>query len=192
MIICYLLLTAAHSSVFNGLVGMLLATLSLSVGRHGRIFIIRQVFFLHMHYFRSHSIPCSLYIDDRHTGELCIPFQSSVYEKLPNLERSFASASSAIFIVCYTLVVLGYFLGLRKSNFLPRQAVPYLGFMVDSVKEAFLLLQDKKQKFCDLIRLILGSDSLDLLKRPCNGFLESALLLPRQSQVHLCSQTRLI
>ena len=132
-------------------------------------YIYHSTGLLSSHYFRSHSIPCSLYIDDRHTGELCIPFQSSVYENLPILERSFASASSAIFIVCYTLFALGYFLALRKSILLPRQAVPYLGFMVDSVKQAFLLLQDKKQKFCDLICLVLGSDSLDL---KTNGFLE--------------------
>ena len=144
------------------------------------MYIYHSTGLLSSHYFRSHSIPCSLYIDDQHTGELCIPFQSSVYENLPILERSFASASSAIFIVCYTLVALGYFLGLSKSILLPRQAVPYLGFTVDSVKQAFLLLQDKKQKFCDLIRLVIGSDSLDLktlqrLSGKCTSF---ALAVP--------------
>lgn len=96
------------------------------------------------------------------------------------MERSFASASSAIFIACYTLVALGYFLGLSKSILLPRQAIPYLGFTTDSVKHAFLLLQDEKQKFCDLIRLVLGSDSLDLktlqrLSGKCTSF---ALAVP--------------
>lgn len=78
------------------------------------------------------------------------------------------------------LVALGYFLGLSKSILRPRQAVPYLGFMVDSVKQAFLLLHDKKQKFCDLICLVLGSDSIDLktlqrLSGKCTSF---ALAVP--------------
>lgn len=48
MTICYLLRKAAHSSVFNGLVGTLLAIPSLSVGRHRPTFIIQPVCFLHI------------------------------------------------------------------------------------------------------------------------------------------------
>lgn len=78
--------------------------------------------------------------------------------------------------MCYTLIGLGYFLGLSKSILVPPQAVPYLGFMVDSVKQAFLLLEGNKRQFCHLICFVLGSDSIDL--KPCNGYPENALLLP--------------
>lgn len=177
------LLLTSESRTFFGFqwAGWYFVSNTTPFGWKASAYIYHSTGLLSSHYFRSHSIPpCSLYIDDRHTRELCIPFQSSVYENLPILWRSFASVSSAIFILCYTLVALGYFLGLSKSILLPRQAVPYLGFMVDSVKQAFLLLHDKKQKFCDLICLVLGSDSIDLktlqrLSGKCTSF---ALAVP--------------
>ena len=68
------------------------------------------------HYFRSLGIPCSLYIDDRHTGQLHLPSQvaSTAYKNFRSQrDKFFALANAAIFVVCYTLVSLGYFLGLQ-------------------------------------------------------------------------------
>ena len=127
------------------------------------------------HYFRSISIPCSLYIDDRHSGELLLS-NAPAYSRFSSFtERSFARASSACFIVCFHLVNLGYFLGVDKSILVPRQAVPYLGFLVDSTKLAFLLLEAKRKKFLDLLHVILSSSLTDLkalqrLAGKCNSF----------------------
>lgn len=82
----------------------------------------------------------AIYRRPQPAGKLRVPSQSSVYELLPNVERSFAAASSiCVYIVCYTLIVLGYYLGLSKSVFIPQLAVPYPGFIVDSGKQAFPL-----------------------------------------------------
>jgi hypothetical protein len=105
--------------------------------------------------FRSISIPCSLYIDDRLSVELLLSKAPAAYSRFSSLaERSFARASSACFLVCFNLVNLGYFLGLDKSILVPRQVVPYLGFSVDSTKLAFLLLEAKRRKFLDLLHVI--------------------------------------
>ena len=77
-------------------------------------------------------------------------------------ERTFARASSAIFIVCYTLSLLGYFTGLKKSILVPRQCVPYLGISIDSVRQAFTLLEEKRLKFIALAEFILSSKTVDV------------------------------
>ena len=68
-------------------------------------FIYHSIDLLTSHYFRSQSIPCSLYIDDRHRGELNLPILTPTYALFTSdRARSFALASSASFIVCLTLV----------------------------------------------------------------------------------------
>ena len=68
------------------------------------------------------SIPRSLYIDDRHTGELNLPILTPTYAIFTSdRARSFALASSAIFIVCLALVSLGYYINLAKSILVPYQ-----------------------------------------------------------------------
>lgn len=96
-------------------------------------FIYHSIGLLASHYFRSQFIPCSLYIDDRHTGEIKLPILTPTYVLFTSYRaRSFALASSASFIVCLTLASLGYYINLAKSILVPRQVVPYLGFLVDS------------------------------------------------------------
>lgn len=126
-------------------------------------YIYHSTGLLATHYFRSIGIPCLLYIDDRHNGEISFSRVTPVYAALPSdRERAFARASSAIFIVCYTLSFLGYFIGLKKSILVPRQCVPYLGFGIDSVRQAFTLLEDKRLKFIALVELILSSNTVDV------------------------------
>ena len=57
-------------------------------------------------FFRSVEIPCSLYIDDRHNGQLQIPLNQAAYANLANLdEHNLTAAKSAIFLVAYFLLV---------------------------------------------------------------------------------------
>ena len=64
-------------------------------------------------FFRSMGIPCSLYIDDRHNGQLQISPKRGAYASFRSLdEHNLAAAKSAIFLVAYFLIKLGYFLGL--------------------------------------------------------------------------------
>ena len=88
-------------------------------------FIYHSIGLFASNYFRSQSIPCFLYIDDRHAGELKLPILTLSYALFTSdRARSFALPSSASFIVCLTLVSLGYYINLAKSILVPRQVVP--------------------------------------------------------------------
>ena len=114
------------------------------------------------HYFRSIGIPCSLYIDDRHSSQIRLPRESSLVESLDPEKVNLVSAQVASFLVCYTLVRLGYCIGLQKSILQPSQSVPYLGFQCDSRLQAFCLLSRKKQKFISLVEAILNSSHVSI------------------------------
>lgn len=104
-------------------------------------------------FFRSLGIPCLLYIDDRHNGQLQMPLDQGVYASLPSWDqRNFAAAQAAAFIVCFYLIRLGYYLGLAKSILIPKKVVPYLGFLADSANEVFCLIPMKREKFLHLAR----------------------------------------
>ena len=91
-------------------------------------------------YVRSLGVPCSQYIDDRHAGQLRIPDLTTLYPP-----SNFALAEAAAYLLCYTLVYLGYFIHLKKSCFIPQLRVPFLGFLSDSSLQVFLLPDDKKE-----------------------------------------------
>lgn len=57
---------------------------------------------------------------------------------------NFALALAGIFLTCYILTSLGYFIGLVESKFTPQKQVPFLGFVIDSERQAFTLLPHKK------------------------------------------------
>lgn len=76
---------------------------------------------------------------------------------------NFALALAGIFLTCYILTSLGYFIGLTKSKRTPQKQVLYLGFVIDSELQAFTLLPLKKEKFLRLVKEILPRDTLDLL-----------------------------
>ena len=104
-------------------------------------------------FFRSLGVPCSLYIDDRHNGQFNVASNHGPYASLSSSdEYNFAAAQSAVFLVAFYLIRLGYFLGLLKSILVPQKSVPYLGFRADSLDELFYMLPDKQRKFMDLIR----------------------------------------
>jgi len=116
------------------------------------LFVYHSTGLVVSNFFQSMGIPCSLYIDDRHDGQLQIPPNQGAYANLANLdEHNLAAAKSAIF-----LVKPGYFLGLPKSLLMPRKIVPYLGFLSDSSREVFHLIPEKKEKFLDLIEQTLA------------------------------------
>ena len=132
-------------------------------------------------FFRSIGIPCSLYIDDRHNGELQVPLDKGEYCNMDNGDaRHRAAADSAVFLVAYHLVRLGYFLGLAKSVLIPSQTVPYLGFLSDSAREAFHLKPEKKQSFLVLVKDVLGKPfvTVKTLQRLAGKCVSFSLVVP--------------
>ena len=145
-------------------------------------------------FFRSIGIPRLLYIDDRHNGQLQVPLDKGEYSLLKtNDARNNAAASSAIFLVAFHLVRLGYFLGLLKCILTPSKIVPYLGFLADSSRKVFHLIPEKKKKkkkvkFITFVRDILGNSyvtvkTLQRLAGKCVSFsraVPAARLLTRE------------
>ena len=132
-------------------------------------------------FFRSLNVPCLLYIDDRHNGQLQIPLDEGVYADIPTPdERRFAAAKSALFLVAYFLIQLGYFLGLAKSVLSPRTVVPYLGFLSDSARQVFHLIPEKKNKFLKLIREVLDAKTVTIktLQRLVGKCVSFSLVVP--------------
>ena len=82
---------------------------------------------------RSIGVPVWQYIDDRHVGQL--------FTAPPRITRgpSFQRALAAAYIMCYLLIETGYFISLDKSQFIPSTCVCFLGFVCDSVRQAFVI-----------------------------------------------------
>ena len=108
-------------------------------------------------YICSHGVPCSQYIDDRHFGQLQIRRNAP-----PCSWSDFQRAQAALYIACYILIDLGYFIGLKKSTLVPTQAPIFLGYIIDSVKTAFLMPPDKKIKFASLREDLLSHKTVSL------------------------------
>ena len=112
---------------------------------------------------RSIGVPVSQYIDDWHMGQLfTAPLRMT---RGPSFQRALAAA----YIMCYLLVEAGYFIGLDKSQSTPSTCVCFLGFVCDSVRQAFVVPQEKRNKFATLREEILSSPfvSLKTLQRFC-------------------------
>ena len=125
-------------------------------------FVYHSTGLLVSHYFRSIRIPCSLYIDDRHSSQIRLPRDSNLVKSLHPDKLNLVSAHIASFLVCYTLIKLGYCFGLQKSILQPSQSVPFLGFECDFCLQAFCLLPDKKQKSISLVEAILDSNQVSM------------------------------
>ena len=99
---------------------------------------------------RSLGLTVSQYIDDRHVGQLFLP-DPAVCQPGRQL------AQAAAFILLFLLILAGYFINLATSS--PRQStfVRFLGFISDSVLQAFLVPLDKKEKFKTLRDELLGA-----------------------------------
>ena len=162
-------------------------------------FVYHTTGLLASNFFRASGIPCLLYIDDRHNGELQVALDKGEYATLNTVDdRHLAAARSAIFLVAYHLVRLGYFLGLQKSILFPSKVVPYLGFLADSSREVFCLKPEKKEKFLYLVREILENSkvtvkTLQRLVGKCVSFglaVPAAQLFTRQMNVAIASGQR--
>jgi hypothetical protein len=67
-----------------------------------------------------------------------------------------AAAKTNIFIVSSVLIRLGYTIGISKSVLHPTRSLEYLGFIVDTSKQAFLIPERKASSFGKLRDHILG------------------------------------
>ena len=127
-------------------------------------------------------------------GQLQIPPNKGAYPNLANLnEHNLTAAKSAIFLVAYYLIKLGYFLGFSKSILMPRKIVPYLGFLCDSSREVFHLTPEKMEKFLELIEqtLTCSTVSVKSLQRLVGKCVSFPLVVPGVTRNgHMCSRRK--
>ncbi|KAJ8300929.1 hypothetical protein KUTeg_022448 [Tegillarca granosa] len=65
--------------------------------------------------------------------------------------------------MCQVLVRLRYFINLQKSVFSPSRVIRFLGLLIDSCRLAFIIPEDKKDKFSVLEESLLLKESVDIL-----------------------------
>ena len=105
---------------------------------------------------RSYGVPLSQCIYDCHIGQLLV--RSSKQPWAPSHQNAEATA----YILCYLLVEAGYFVNLRKSQCSPSMFISFLGFICDSIQQAFLIPEEKKVKLKVLRENILASKTVTL------------------------------
>ena len=105
----------------------------------------------------------SQYTDDRHVGQLFIcPLRES---QSPSFER----AQAAAYVMCYQLIEAGYFIGIEKLQLVPSPWNRFLGFICDSVRQAFLIPEDKKVNLLALREDILSPPFVKLKTLQCTS-----------------------
>ena len=94
--------------------------------------------------------------------------------------QSFQRAQAAAYITRFLLIEAGYFIGLDKSQSTPSTWVCFLGFVCDSVRQAFLIPQERRIKFATLREDILSSlfVSLKTLQRFSGKVISFSLAIP--------------
>ena len=116
---------------------------SLPFGFKPSAFIYQSIGMSATSYCRSLGVPCLQYIDDRLGGSM---FKNSVELKFE--EDEFSLALRALYIICQVLIRLGYFINLKKSVFVPTTLLQFLGMLIDSIRLAFIIPDEKRKQVC--------------------------------------------
>ena len=143
--------------VLNGRVIGLFVLITLPFGWKISPYIYHTIGLAVSGFLRAQGVPCSLYIDDRLNGELLT--SSGPCSVLPACrQEQFRrdAATPAIFCVLSVLVYLGYTIGIGKSVFIPTTSMEYLGLVVDSAKQSFLVPERKIVSWASLREHILA------------------------------------
>ena len=105
-------------------------------------------------YLRGLGVLNILYIDDR--------FVVTEIKRELDEDASLIEGLKLSYVLLELLTRLGYTLSLKKCSLDPSRCKKFLGFFVDSEKQAFILPQDKRLKFSDLREFILSRKEIDL------------------------------
>ena len=92
----------------------------------------------------------------------------------------FQLAEAAAFIACHVIIQLGYFIGLKKSILTPQTVIPFLGYLIDSNRQAFLLPEKEKAASIALREDILAHETVSLrqLQKFAGKTMSFALVVP--------------
>jgi hypothetical protein len=151
---------SAHTSSYFGLRfgEWYLVYNSLPFGFNASAYVYHSTGMAVTSYCRGLGVPCLQYIDDRLIGdfmEKTLAIESHRSGRLREAER-------AVYILCEVLSRVGYTLALQKCQFIPLQIRRFLGLLLDSLKQAFLLPEDKRLSFAKLRDEILLAEKVDV------------------------------
>ncbi|CAG2201247.1 unnamed protein product [Mytilus edulis] len=130
--------------------GFYMTYTTLPFGWKASPFIYQSIGICVTSYLRQLDVINTLYIDDRFV----------VTGGSKNSDDAMLEASKITYMVLQLLTRLGYTLSLSKCSLIPGTCKKFLGFLVDSVKQAYILPDDKKLKFIDLRKSILSMDQV--------------------------------
>ena len=152
--------------------GYFMTYATLPFGWKASPFIYQSIGICVTSYLRSLNVMNSLYIDDR--------FVVTKEGKSRTVDQVMTEAKKLVYAVLELLTRLGYTLSLKKCSLEPSSCKKYLGFLVDSAKQAFLLPEDKKMEFITLRELILSGSEVNLktLQRFCGKCVSMSLAIP--------------
>ena len=140
---------ALPSSGFNGKYGIFVSN-TIPFGWKISAYIYHSTGLLVSHYVRSIGVPCSLYIDYRHNGELQVSNFHAVKQPPPPppsaSEFRLNAAKAAVFLAVYTLTCLGYTLGL-KSVFFIRKSSNISVLPLTRIYRPFIYLLTSRRNF---------------------------------------------
>ncbi|CAC5395301.1 unnamed protein product [Mytilus coruscus] len=150
--------------------GFYMTYTTLPFGWKASPFIYQSIEFFVTSYLRQLDVINALYIDDRF----------AVTGGSKNSDDAMLEASKITYMILQLLTRLGYTLSLSKCSLIPGTCKKFLGFLVDSVKQAYILPDDKKLTFIDLRKSILSMDEVDLrtLQRFCGKCISLTLAVP--------------
>ena len=132
---------------------------SLPFGWKASAYVYHSTGLVAISYIRTLKVPCSQYINDRHNGQLVTPTGCNWCD--------FQKAEAAAYIFTSIFTTLSYTIALSKSSLLPSQCVRFLDYLSNSLLMAFILPDDKKEKFRVLRETILSRQEvvLQMLQR---------------------------
>ena len=165
-----------NSSTYFGIQfgGWFLQYNTLPFGWKASAFIYQSIGMSVTSYLRNKGILTVQYIDDRLIAggkqEEHISFESGENTGILSATRTLIEVMSR----------LGYTFSLKKSCVVPSTCIKYLGFNIDSVREAFLLPKDKKETFIQLREQVLDSHVLNVktLQRFAGKCISMSLVVP--------------
>ena len=138
---------SSHSQEYFGLEfgGYFMVYTVLPFGFKASPYIYQMIGMVVTSYLRSRSVITVQYIDDR----LVVSDRGGIQE-----------GRRVAYVLLQVLTRLGYTLSLEKCSLVPSTCVKYLGFWVDSVRQAYILPEEKKHKFLVLREAILASSEV--------------------------------
>lgn len=152
--------------------GYIMTCCTLPFGWKASPFLYQSIGMVVTAFLRQKAINNAQYIDDR--------IGVSSLAGIPMFGDHVMQGTRIVWVMLQVLTHLGYTLALKKCSLVPSTCKRYLGFLADSVRMAYILPVEKKQKFSNLREEILSLLEVDLrtLQRFCGKCISMSIAVP--------------